>query len=411
MNLPNPIARRQFLKFLAGSPLLAYANSSLFAYDQLDSDLQYILSQGRDIVNAPEQAINIFDLEAVARKTLPPAHYGYIATGVTDEGTQIANREGYKKLQLRMRRLIDVGKVDKSVQLFGTRWPSPLGLAPAGSQKAFHPEGEVAVARAAKSRSTLQILSTVATSSVEEVNLARGEPVWFQLYVPTWWPAVEAIIKRLEVAGCPVLVITVDNAGAEQRETLERFKRQDQRDCTTCHGPTGEGMINPRPITDGLDLDKAWGGGRGTLDWETIDKIRNFTKMKVVIKGIVTGQDARLCIQHGMDGIIVSNHGGREESTNRGSIESLAEVIAAVHDEIPVMMDGGIRRGSDIFKALALGAQKVFIGRPYLWGLGAFGQEGVERTLDILNQELLLVMKQAGTINVDKITRDYLVKG
>ncbi len=401
------IARRKFIQFLAGSPLLAYADT-LFAQGGLDPDLRYILSQAHKIVDSPGKALNVFDLEAVARKTLPPAHYGYIATGVTDENTQIANREGYKKLQLRMRRLVNVKNVDTSVDLFGVKWPAPLGMAPCGSHKAFHPLGEIAVANAARTRHSLQILSTVATTSIEDVNQARGEPVWFQLYTFSNLNGITTMVKRAEAAGCPVLVVTVDSAGDEQRETLERFKQQDQRDCTACHGANGyPSGIDHRPNLDDIDFDNAI--GRDGLNWNLIDKIRDMTRMKIVVKGIVSEADARLCVKHGIDGIIVSNHGGRVESSGRGSIESLPEVIRGVEGKMPVMMDGGIRRGSDIFKALALGATKVFIGRPYLWGLGAFGQEGVERVMDILRQELELVMKQAGTTSIRQITKDYLV--
>lgn len=408
MRTCNNLARRRFLQFLAGSPLLAYENSSLFAQERLDPDLQYILSQARETINSPDKALNVFDIEAVARQNLPPAHYGYIATGVTGEGTQIANREGYKKLQLHMRRLIDVNTVDMSVELFGEKWPSPLGIAPCGSLKAFHPLGEITVANAARTRNSLQILSTVATTSVEDVNKARGEPVWFQLYTYSNFSGIESMVRRVEAAGCPVLVITVDLSGADKRETLERFKRMDQRNCASCHGPQGYAYrMDHRPNLTGVDFQNAVGLDK--LDWNVVDRLREKTRMKIIIKGIVTAEDARLCIEHGMDGIIVSNHGGRAESSNRGTIESLPEVVAAVDGKISIMLDGGIRRGADIFKALALGATKVFIGRPYLWGLGAFGQAGVERVLDILNQEFLLVMKQAGTTEIDGITKDYLV--
>ena len=409
MNKKPEIARRQFVKFLAGSPLLAYTGmSSLFAKDLLDPDLQYLLSQRRDIISSPEKAINVFDLEAVARKTLPPAHYGYIATGVTDEKTLIANREGFDNIQLRMRRLIDVRKIDTSIELFGVKWPSPIGLAPAGSQKAFHPEGEIAVARAARSRKHLQVLSTVATSSVEQVNEARGEPVWFQLYTMSYWPATLSMIKRAEAAGCPVLVITVDYSAGANRESQEIFNEQDSRDCTACHGSPGKPAPRRKPATSGLNF-KTLKLGSDTRNWELIDKIRNATDMKIVLKGIVTAEDARLCISHGIDGIIVSNHGGRSAPTGRSTIECLPEVIAAVDGKIPVMLDSGIRRGTDIFKALALGAKAVFIGRPYLWGLGAFGQVGVERVLDILHAEFSLVMQQAGTVSIDEITPEQLV--
>ncbi len=401
------IARRRFLQFLAGSPLLAHA--SVFERGDtsyLDPDLQYILSLPRETIASPGDALNVFDFEAVARNKLPPAHYGYIAGGVTDESTQIANRMGFRKIQLRMRRLMNVVNTDTTTSLLGVNWPSPLGIAPCGHLRAFNPEAEVAVARAARTGGALQILSNVASMPVEEVNRARGEPVWFQLYTYPDFDGIQSMVKRADNAGCPVLVITVDRTGSEKRETLARFKRIDTRDCKACHGPDGVPGSNPNMA----DYERGQGlQGTRRLDWDLVNRIGDLTRMKIVIKGIVTAEDARLCSQHEIDGIIVSNHGGREESSNRATIDSLREVVDAVGGKIPVMMDGGIRRGVDIFKALAVGASKVFIGRPYLWGLGAFGEEGVAQVLDILNAELQVVMKQAGVNGIDKIDRDYLV--
>lgn len=402
-------SRRDFLKFLLCSPLMANADmSGIYSDHYLDPDLEYLLSQSHPIITNPNDALNIFDFERVARTNLPAAHYGYIATGVRDELTQIANREAFKKIQLRMRRLIDTRTIDTSIPLFGKQWQTPIGLAPAGSQKAFHPLGEIAVAKAAQSREYLQILSTVSTTSVEDVNHARGEPVWYQLYTTPYWPATLSIIQRAQAAGCPVLVITVDSSSDQNRETLQKFKKIDQRDCSACHGSGGyQPTYARRPHLNELDFEK-FKTGKDTLTWELIDRIRHSTSMKIVLKGIVTGDDARLCLAHGVDGIIVSNHGGRSGPTGRATIDSLPEVIAAVQGEIPVFIDGGIRRGSDIFKSLALGAKAVFIGRPYLWGLGAFGQEGVEKVLDILRAELLLVMKHAGTPAIKDITRNHI---
>lgn len=387
--------------------------SSIYADQLLDSDLEYLLSQKHHMLDSPDNALNVFDFELVARKKLPSAHYGYIATGVTDEITQIANREAFKKIQLRMRRLVDTRNIDMSTKLLGSKWPTPIGLAPAGSQKAFHPLGEIAVAKAARSRKCLQILSTVSNTSVEDVNQARGEPVWYQLYTMSYWPATLSMIKRAESAGCPVLVVTVDSSSEQNRESLKKFKQKDQRDCSICHGSkdnSGGYAVSyaRRPHLNQLDFEKLK-TGKDTLTWELIDRIKASTSMKVVLKGIISGEDARLCVEHGIDGIIVSNHGGRSDPTGRGTIESLPEVVTAVQGKIPVFIDGGIRRGSDIFKSLALGAQAVFIGRPYLWGLGAFGQQGVERVLDILQDELLLIMKQAGTSTIMDITKHHVI--
>ena len=219
MKQHRTISRRLFAKFLAASPLLAYsARFDAFAQEGLDPDLRYILSQTRDMVSSPDHAMNVFDLEAVARNKLPSAHYGYIATGVEGELTQIANREAYKNIQLRVRRLIDTSHVDMGVELFGVKWPCPIFLSPAGSQKAFDPDGEIAVAKAARSRRHIQILSASSSVSVEDVNDARGEPVWFDTFLIEDWPFAYSIIKRVEKAGCPVLVVTVDYTTDQNRE-------------------------------------------------------------------------------------------------------------------------------------------------------------------------------------------------
>lgn len=403
----NDQHRRNFLKFLMASPLIGYAGASWATEtDELDPDLKYITELKKQLISAPEEALNIFDLEAVARNTLPPAHYGYIATGVTDERSQIANRQGYKNIHLKARRMVDVRSIDTSVTLFGRKWASPLAIAPTGHQGAYHTQGELAVARAAKAKGKLMMLSNVTSNSVEDVNEARGEPVWFQLYARNHWPSNLKLIERAERAGCPVLILTVDMVGASYRETQDLFMKQDDRDCAACHGEV-RSPFRGRPMYDGIDLEAYLGAGE-RFDWDLVKKIKETTDMKLIIKGVTHPLDAKLCVKNGVDGIIVSNHGGRSQADSRGTIELLPDVIKAVDGKIPVMVDGGIRRGSDIFKALALGATAVDIGRPYLWGLGAFGQAGVERVLDIFDAELKVVMQQMGVTSIDQIKASSL---
>ncbi|HEV8485301.1 MAG TPA: alpha-hydroxy acid oxidase [Blastocatellia bacterium] len=390
--------RRAFLKFLAGSPLLAGLLPLQEAFKQT--------SDG--VISSPADAINILEFEAAARKALPPTHFGYLSTGVDSDVTLKANRDGFAHYQLRPRRLVDVSRIDMSTELFGTKWDTPIALAPVGSQKAFHPEGEIAVARAAQSKKTLQILSTVATSSVEDVTNARGGPIWYQLYVTNRWEATQKMVKRAEAAGCPVLVFTVDQLGGRNTETLLASRRMDTRQCTNCHGSASGPVIDApsyylrKPMFDGID---PVGLTRNTpsLTWEFIRRLKDLTPMKLVVKGIVTREDALLCLENGVDGIIVSNHGGRAEESGRATIDCLSEVVHAVSGRIPVLVDGGFRRGTDIFKALALGARAICVGRPYAWGLAAFGQPGVERVLDILRRELDLVMRQCGTRSLKEI--------
>jgi isopentenyl diphosphate isomerase/L-lactate dehydrogenase-like FMN-dependent dehydrogenase len=265
------------------------------------------------------------------------------------------------------------------------------------------------VARAARARADLQILSNNTTSSVEAVIAARGEPIWFQLYPSTSLNVTGAMVKRAEMAGCPVLVFTVDQVGGSNRETLKRFMLQDKRQCNVCHDRSSlQTSTQRKSMFEGLDLKGV--RSQPPVTWDYVKRLKDTTKMKLIIKGIATREDAELSVTYGVDGIICSNHGGRGEASGRSSIESLPEVLEGAAGKIPVLVDGGFRRGTDIFKALALGANAICIGRPYLWGLAAFGQEGVEAVLDILTRELVMVMRHSGTTTVGNITRAHVIQ-
>jgi 4-hydroxymandelate oxidase len=393
-------SRRDFLRFLAASPVLAGCPAMLQALSQAASL--------NDVIGSPADALSVLDFEAAARKVLPPAHWGYMTTGVDDDATLRANREGFAHYQIRPRRLIDVRKVDTTTELFGSTWGTPIVLAPVGGHKMFHPEGEIAVARAAKAKGHLQILSTVTTSSVEDVIAARGGPIWYQLYPTSSWDVRLKVVKRAEAAGCPVLVLTVDLSGGRNLETADRFKKLDTRHCESCHEPGPIGVYKRRPMFDGIDM-KGVGVNDAALTWDDVKRLKDSMKMKLVIKGIETHEDAELCLKSGVDGIIVSNHGGRATETGRATIDILPEVVQAAGGRIPVLVDGGFRRGTDIFKALALGARAVAVGRPYIWGLSAFGQPGVEAVLDILRRELELIMRQSGVRSVREIGAAYVM--
>lgn len=411
-------SRREFLSFLAASPLLASSlnRDSLARLLAMHAGFGDAASSGDELARAayliasPDQALDVMEFEPVARKALPPAHFGYLATGVDDDATVRANREGFSKVQIRSRRLVNVEKLDTATSLFGSTWPTPIFLCPVSAMKAFHPEGEVAVARAARAKNHLQILSTVASSSVEEVTAARGAPVWQQLYPTNDWNVTRAIIKRAEMAGCPALVFTVDLHENSNRETLLRSRRFDDRDCTVCHEQGFAAYVSRKPMFDGLDVSKVTGLHASSLTWEFVNRLKDTTKMKLLVKGIVTREDAQLAVEHGADGVVVSNHGGRAEESLRSTIESLPEVVAGIKGKVPVLIDGGFRRGTDIFKALALGATAVGVGRPYAWGLAAFGQPGVEAVLSILRRELEVMMREAGTPSVASITRSFVVE-
>jgi isopentenyl diphosphate isomerase/L-lactate dehydrogenase-like FMN-dependent dehydrogenase len=402
----NEASRRRFLEFLVGSPLFRYVAipGAVFGRRSVAWGADGLPAPSTEI-SSPAQALNVFDLEEVARKNLPPAHFAYLATGVEADATIRANREGFAKFQIRARRLVDTSRIDASVKLFGT----PIVLAPVSSLRAFHPDGDIAVARAARARNHLQVLSTVATASVEDVIAARGAPVWFQLYPTPDWNITRALVKRAEAAGCPVVAITLDNPTSAGRETLARGRRLDSRDCSTCHSTEPGGFYRRKPMFDGIDTTKLKSTLTAHLTWDFVHRLQDITSMKIVLKGIVTAEDATLALSHGVSGLIVSNHGGRGEESARSTIESLPEVVEAIGGKIPVLVDSGFRRGTDIFKALALGANAVCVGRPYAWGLAAFGQAGVERSLEILNTELEITMRSMGTPTVQSITRAFVL--
>jgi isopentenyl diphosphate isomerase/L-lactate dehydrogenase-like FMN-dependent dehydrogenase len=391
--------RRAFLKFVAGSPLLAGVPfTELFGQDP-------------QLASAAD-ALDVFDFEAMARKVLPPAHWGYMASGVDGDQTLKANQEAFGRYQLRPRRFVDVSRIDLSAELFGTRFSSPIMLCPVSSQKAFHAEGEVAAARAAKARGHLQILSTQSSSAIEDVIKAREGPIWYQLYSTDNFDVTTKLLRRAEAAGCPVVAITVDLPGGRNSVTAARFQRLDTRVCADCHsaaGPGGNGQVlGAKPMFAGIDT-RGVGLNAPSLTWSFIKRVKDVTKMKVVIKGLESREDAVLAVESGADGIIVSNHGGRATESGRGTIDALPEVVQGAAGRIPVLVDGGFRRGTDVFKALALGASAVGIGRPYVWGLSAFGQQGVDRVLQILNNELRLAMVGCGARSLKEITPGSII--
>ena len=405
-------SRRRFLQYLAGSPLFARGAISAYAKEarsKLPDPMIWAPADG-ELIKSPQDAINVFDFEPVAHKNVPPAHFGYMASGIDDEVTLRANREGFLKFQLLPRRLNDVSKVDTSVELFGTKYDSPIFVCPIGGNKFFHPDGEVAVAKAARAGNHLQILSTASNDFVEDVTNARGAPIWFQLYASPRWEIAQALIKRAEAAGCPVLVVTVDRIAGRNQETLFRLMRTDTRECAACHDRSSFAARQARRHNyDGIDLTGIAGSGESSnLSWDSVKRMRDVTRMKIMLKGIVTPEDAELSVQNGIDGILVSNHGGRGEDNGRSTIDALPEIIAAVKGRIPVIVDSGFRRGTDAVKALAMGAQAVGIGRPYLWGLGAFGQEGVERVLEIVPNETRVAMQQCGVRSVKELNPSFV---
>ena len=405
-------SRRRFLQYLAASPLLADGGLPAFAEKPRRRwpDPMIWAAPVDDVIKSPKEAINVFDFEPVAFKNVPPAHFGYMASGLDDEVTLRANREGFLKFQLMPRRLRDVTKVDMSVEIFGTKYDSPIFVAPTGGNKFFNEDGEIAVAKAARAGNHLQVLSTSSNFAVDEVAKARGAPIWFQLYASSSFDVAQALIRKADAAGCPVLMVTTDRLAGRNQETLFRLMKSDTRECAGCHD---RGSFAARTLRrhnyDGIDLSSIKGGGKSSnLTWETVKRMRDVTKMKIVLKGIVTADDASLAVQNGMDGILVSNHGGRGEDNGRSTIDALPEIIAAVNGKIPVFVDSGFRRGTDVVKALAMGAKAVGVGRPYLWGLGAFGESGVERVLEIVRTETRAAMQQCGAASIADLTPGFV---
>src|SRR5271169_6062917 len=400
-------SRRRFLQYLAGSPLFASGAISAYGMEAPSKlpDPMIWAPAGDELIKTPKDAINVFDFESVARQNVPPAHFGYMASGIDDEVTLRANREGFLKFQLRPRRLVDVSKVDMSTDILGAQYASPIIIAPTGGHKAYHPDGEEGVAKAAKAGNHLMILSTQTSTGVEDVIKARRGPIWMQLYATNKFEVAAHHVKRAENAGCTGLAVTVDRSGGRNQETLFRLTRTDNRQCNSCHDrssiATDQGV---KPMYEGVDLSGLRNIQSSTMSWDYLKRLRDMTKMKVVIKGLLAWQDAKLAADAGYDAIIVSNHGARSEDSGRATIDALPEIVEAVNGRMPILIDSGFRRGTDICKALCMGATGVAVGRPYLWALGAFGEQGVERALELLRIELFGIMQQVGAPSIKHLT-------
>lgn len=391
--LPHPMpaspGRRSFLRSsatLAGLALLAKKTTSA-------------------VENAPDPAadfISLHDAETVARSLLPPGVFAYISGGAGDELTLRWNRERFDNIRLNPRVLVDLGDLDTTATLLGRSLPMPLLFAPTASNCIAHPEGELAVARGAGATGTTYILSTGATTAIEDVIKTTSQPVWFQLYIQTDRGFTEELVRRAEAAGSEALCITVDAPvpGARNRSERARYAL-----------PPGlkEPMLQGVRQRDSVvTLDEVI---PARMVWRDIEAFISFSKRPVFLKGIMHPADADRAVKAGAAGIIVSNHGGRNLDTLPATIEVLPAVVAAVAGRVPVLMDGGIRRGTDIVKALAHGATAVLIGRPYLYGLAAGGTGGVIRVQKILRKELRMAMALLGLRNLAAIDRSVLWPG
>jgi isopentenyl diphosphate isomerase/L-lactate dehydrogenase-like FMN-dependent dehydrogenase len=400
------LTRRTFLAGLGALPALPHWAES--AESQPPAVLYH---REPPPLSSADQVLNVMGFEALARSALPPAHYAYIATGVDDDLTVARNHEAFAHYEIRARRFADLSHIDTARTVLGERWASPLYLSAVSSMRAFHPEAEVAVAAAARTRSTRQMLSSGCSATLEEVSAAAGQPPWQQLYPTDDWDVTLGIVRRAERAGCAAVVVTLDGVTRPRNnETLALAMRSDSRVCSSCHRDNAHDMWLKGPMFAGLDVSRVTDLVPKDMSVRWFDRLRAAVKVRLFAKGIVTGEDAALAVAHGADAVIVSNHGGRNEETLRASIDCVPEVVAAVHGKVPVFVDGGFRRGTDIFKALALGATAVGIGRPQAWGLAAFGQPGVEAVIGIFNRELADIMRQAGTPSLAAITPAHVLR-
>ncbi|HEX9941127.1 MAG TPA: alpha-hydroxy acid oxidase [Thermoanaerobaculia bacterium] len=357
------------------------------------------------------EPVNVFDFEAIARETLSQEAYDYYASGAQDEVTLRENRAAYERLSLAYRVLVDVSHRDLTTSVLGQPVAMPVLVAPTAFHRLATPEGELATTRAAGAVGTVMILSTLSTTSVEAVVSAASGPVWFQLYVYRDRKATEGLVRRAEAAGCRALVLTVDAPllGRRERDVRNRFRLPPGLAVANLL-PEGYGEVPPAAADSGLAayvasfLDPA-------LTWRDVAWLRSITGLPIMVKGIVRPDDALRAAEAGAAGVVVSNHGGRQLDTSPATIDVLPEVadaLAAHGHSIEVLVDGGVRRGTDVLKALALGARAVLVGRPVLWGLAAGGEAGAASVLRLLRDELDLAMALAGTPTISDITRDLV---
>jgi len=382
---PSTAGRRRALRslagFLAASPLL---------HSQRDP-LRY-----HDRVPGFAELSTIYDVEAVAYARLPRAAYDYPAS-VTDSGfTLRRNREAFDWVHLLPSRLGELATPATATNILGTPMAFPLLVSPTAGHSQFHPDGEVATRKgAAAASSTPMIVSNNASLPIDKIGAAAASPFWFQLYPKQELDANRRALDAAQQAGCRAVVVTID-----QQAVFSEVTEHDQHlsGIAVPRAPRRQTFTNPYRVAD----NRLW------YEWSFFDQIRPFVKVPVLAKGILTPEDALLCLDHGLDGIYVSNHGGRSLDYGPSTLEVLPEIVDAVRGRVPVLFDSGIRRGADILKALALGASAVCVGRAPIWGLSAFGPAGVQKALEILQAELVQAMQEAGRPTLASLDRSLL---
>lgn len=357
----------------------------------------------RGVGSLSDDLVNVWDYERAAEERLDPGAFGYVAGGANDEWTLRENRAAFERWILRPRMLVDVSRVTTATTVLGTKSSMPLFVAPTAFQRTVHPDGELAMARAAAGVGTVMCLSTFATATIEEVaEAAPGAPRWFQLYWSSDRGFVRDVVERAEAAGFTAVIVTVDlpRLGRRERDLRTGFVVPEELPVPAFVAlAEASRAVSPEDISWAVD---------DTLTWGDLEWLRSVTSLPVLVKGVLTAEDAVLAAEAGVDGVVVSNHGGRQLDGVAATLDALPEVVEAAGDRLVVLMDGGIRRGADILKALALGAQAVLAGRPPLWGLGAGGAEGAQRVLELLRDELELALALCGCTSPAEVMRGHI---
>jgi 4-hydroxymandelate oxidase len=337
------------------------------------------------------------DYEPLARERMEPAAWDYLQGGSDDEVTLRANREAFARLRLRPRVLVDVSRCELSTQVAGTPLPLPILVAPMAYHRLAHPEGEVATARGSGAVGAAMVVSTLASRTLEEVATAATAPLWLQVYCFRHREVTASLIRRAEAAGYRALVLTVDapRLGRRERDLRNGFGLPPHVQAANFSPEHTASLDTREQGLSGIAL-HARQTFDASLTWEVVEWVRSVSRLPLLLKGVLAAEDAERAASLGVDGLIVSNHGGRQLDGSVAALEALPEVVQAVRGRCEVLVDGGIRRGTDALKALALGARAVLVGRPVLWGLAAAGQEGVSHVLSLLREELELALALAG---------------
>jgi isopentenyl diphosphate isomerase/L-lactate dehydrogenase-like FMN-dependent dehydrogenase len=353
--------------------------------------------------------LNLKELEQLAAEKLSAMSYDYFRSGSWDEQTLKSNHSEFEKIRISYRVLRDVSVRDTGTKIFDQELSFPLVIAPTAFHKLAHIDGELATAHAAKNSGVPMTISSLSTTSIEDIAGSSGADFWFQLYVNKDREFTRQMVQRAEAAGCKALVVTVDTPvwGVRERDQKNGFHLPEGLSAVNLNGAAANGHL----AKDGKGMGGAFGWMLdAALTWKDIEWLCSLTKMPVLLKGICRADDALMAIDHGAGGIIISNHGGRQLDGAPATIEVLPFVAEAINKKIPILVDGGIRRGADILKSIALGANAVLIGRPVIWGLAAGGQQGVEKILAIIKNEFDLSMALAGCRNISEITPDLVFR-